>query len=1077
MRFPLWALMLIGLAFSLFGGDAVQVNPYGDLRLGGEKNLFWFHAGPNWSTNKRMNRTTLVPKPNQPAGTIAGAFAVNGTETFDFVSKLTKQQPNQWHYRATFNSKSGAAIGGLLFMSLNVPVEEVFAPLVNGTRVTMPAQYKDLLIFETKKEEVHNTVSFQTGAGQITLEGNFKVRLQDNRRFKFNSYNLRLTFPGCEGNVKSAEVELTIRFDTLKCTPVDLSSAVNMAFADEVADDGRGGWSDQGPSNDLGCMPLGNQNFGGVDFQIIDPAKNGNRSCLVQSGQQSRPFPPAGVVKLTNPAKHPYLYLLHGAAWVPKFKEEVGQVVVTYTDDSQSLHPVRNGVDVGNWWRPSMSLPNAFLGWQGNNAGGGVGLFVSHFRLMDKPVQEIRFVPVRGVWMVVAATFGNISLECPQDKPYIVEIGPEWSPVEYDGNVRKGSPLDFSAFCDAPAGKYGRIITNKEGHFVFEKRPDQRVRFWGTNLCQSVLFPTHEEADRMADNLAALGYNSVRLHQFERGLMDRSANDTLTFHPQQLDRYFYLIAALKKRGMYICTDIYATRPIRPGDGIEECAKADGLERKVLNFFSPTAMKNWKEYARRLMTTKNPYTGMTLAEDPALYMVCLDNEAPILAVWNQFPLVAHVPEAAFKKHLQAKNQPVPTERRQYLEQFYAYLAERQSAIQREQRDYLREIGCKFMITNLNNDAYPEYQPFRHELEMVDLHSYHDHPTFPQASWSTPTAYRQRSPIETELGSLTYCAVPRVFGRPFAITELDFCAPNVYRSAGGVLTGAYCALQGHDAVYRFSYTHSQKNLQRVNHLVGFDTIYDPVRTMCDRQSALLFLRGDVKEAETAAAFGWNKDFIKRSPKGYPKDYVRLSFYGKVGAMPAGSTGKVPVLDPEKWEESLPADFAAALQAQRQGVMKSATGEMAIFPTKNRVELVTPRSEAVVLDKGAFQGKVMQLDKVNTFASVSLHAMDDKALANSGEMLMFFLTDAANKGMRFANEKKQLLETWGGLPLVVRQGNAQVTLHFADNGPVKVEKLGVNGEILGTVKVTTTADGKVIFTADAAQALAYRITRNGK
>ena len=44
--------------------------------------------------------------------------------------------------------------------------------------------------------------------------------------------------------------------------PVDFSSVANMGFADAAAGDGKGGWTDQGPENDLSMFPTGNQVFG-----------------------------------------------------------------------------------------------------------------------------------------------------------------------------------------------------------------------------------------------------------------------------------------------------------------------------------------------------------------------------------------------------------------------------------------------------------------------------------------------------------------------------------------------------------------------------------------------------------------------------------------------------------------------------------------------------------------------------------------------------------------------------------------------------------------------------------------------
>lgn len=54
-----------------------------------------------------------------------------------------------------------------------------------------------------------------------------------------------------------------------------------MGFADPVAGDGKGGWSDQGPDNDAHNFKWRSPaTFANVPFAVIDPAKNNGRSVL-----------------------------------------------------------------------------------------------------------------------------------------------------------------------------------------------------------------------------------------------------------------------------------------------------------------------------------------------------------------------------------------------------------------------------------------------------------------------------------------------------------------------------------------------------------------------------------------------------------------------------------------------------------------------------------------------------------------------------------------------------------------------------------------------------------------------------
>ena len=1070
MKHVLFTLSLLS-ALGCFAADEVTMNPYGGLRLGGDFNLAVFYYGPNWSSNIRMGRDTLAAAPGVKTNTVDGTFRVGAHESFEVRGALEKTGDSQWRYTLSFRAKQPVA--GTLALSMDIPVSRGFSPVIDGERHPMPAEYGNLAIYETPKNKTTRTLSFQSDRGQITVTGEFSLRIQDNRRYKRDCYNVRILV--ASGEIGKAESAFDIRLDTLASVPVDLSRAANMGFSDETADDGKGGWTDQGPENDLCCIPPGEREFGGIGFRILDPAKNGGKSCIVLSALPSRRFPESRPIEFARPETHEYLYLLHGAAWTPPFQKEVGRIRVEYDGAEESVFPVLNGIDVGNWWRPAMSYPNGLLLWSADNRGGKVGLFGSGFPLKKAPVKRISFLPAGGVWMIAAASFTNLPLERPVEKPYLIEAGKEWSPVSFDGGVVKNSPLDFSFLLDAPAGKYGRVTGDGQGGLTFEKRPDAKIRFWGTNLCQSALFPSHEEADKLAETLARDGYNSVRLHQFERGLWDRKANDTLTFDPEQLDRFFYLIAKLREKGIYLTTDIFATRPIRPGDGIAECANADGMERKVLNFFSPSAMRNWKEYAKRLLTTRNPYTGLTLAEDPALYAVNLDNESPLLELWNRFPAVAAVPEQAYAAWLKEQGIYTPELAKERKAEFRRFLDLRQRETQREQIRALRELGCRFLVTNLNNFAStPELQPFRTDLDLVDLHCYQAHPVYPQGAWSVPTSFSQKSDIADFAASLNGNWMARIFGKPLLVTEMDFCNPNSYRASGGALAGACGALQDWSGIYRFSYTHDRKNLQRPWSMHGFDTIYDPVRTLADRQSALLFLRGDVSPSKEKAAFGWNDEFLKRDgAKEYPEAFRRLGLFGQVGSLPQNSAVPVPRTVPGDWENTLPAPFQAALAAQKTGKTVSSTGELELDAPGNRLKVVTPKSEVLCLEQGALDGNFLKVANVDTFSSISVHSLDGKPLAESRSILLLHLTNAANTGMRFRNADRTLLEDWGKLPLLVRNGKAEATLAIPDSSGLAVTRLNPDGSAGKTVRCEAVKNG-VKLPLDTSQTMIWHIRR---
>ena len=67
--------------------------------------------------------------------------------------------------------------------------------------------------------------------------------------------------------------------------------------------------------------------------------------------------------------------------------------------------------------------------------------------------------------------------------------------------------------------------------------------------------------------------------------------------------------------------------------------------------------------------------------------------------------------------------------------------------------------------------------------------------------------------------------RLLDKPFGFSEFNYAAPNAYRTESGPLTGAYAALQGWDAIWRFAFSHDMRNLTQPSPGNYFDVSVDP------------------------------------------------------------------------------------------------------------------------------------------------------------------------------------------------------------------------------------------------------------
>ncbi|MFA6961582.1 MAG: glycoside hydrolase family 30 beta sandwich domain-containing protein [Opitutaceae bacterium] len=199
---------------------------------------------------------------------------------------------------------------------------------------------------------------------------------------------------------------------------IDLRSAANMAFADDVANDRRGGWTDQGPANDMRHMPVGLQTWGGMPFDIIDPAgnlKNPGTSCIVLRGKP-RPWLPLETPAIPVNARASAIYVAGTCAWEAAIDEDVIRLVVTYKEDLRySESAFVFGRHLAGWWNPR-SLPLGDVVGEHFNGAASVGLYRFGWinPYPEKTIADIKFISADGtaVPIIVAATLvlpGNAS--------------------------------------------------------------------------------------------------------------------------------------------------------------------------------------------------------------------------------------------------------------------------------------------------------------------------------------------------------------------------------------------------------------------------------------------------------------------------------------------------------------------------------------------------------------------------------------------------------------------------------------------------------------------------------------------
>ena len=134
--------------------------------------------------------------------------------------------------------------------------------------------------------------------------------------------------------------------------PIDLSPYCNRGFKDDVGDDGKGGWPDQGPKADLREFPTGNQSFGGIPFVIGKEP----RTCIVLKCNR-RPLPDLYPDEVTIPLgfKLDGLSFLHTTAWGAQ--EPTGLYQIQYADGSKAEIILVENENIFGWTRTPAEFP------------------------------------------------------------------------------------------------------------------------------------------------------------------------------------------------------------------------------------------------------------------------------------------------------------------------------------------------------------------------------------------------------------------------------------------------------------------------------------------------------------------------------------------------------------------------------------------------------------------------------------------------------------------------------------------------------------------------------------------------
>jgi hypothetical protein len=270
-----------------------------------------------------------------------------------------------------------------------------------------------------------------------------------------------------------------------------------------------------------------------------------------------------------------------------------------------------------------------------------------------------------------------------------------------------------------------------------------------------------------------------------------------------------------------------------------------------------------------------------------------------------------------------------------------------------------------------------------------------------------------------------------GKPFTVSEFNYVFPNPFRAESGLFFGSVAGAQDWDGVWRFAWSHDASDLSSPGPATWFDLQRDPLRQAAERAVVSLYLWRHLNPAVGEATVLVRPDTAGAS-----------SFTG-------------PWVDP----------FAARWSNVQRSVNvppPSVHPQIKIWLGIGTFAVLTPRTEGVFTTPGrTIRANRLASTPSGSRAAVWVTALDDQPLDQSRRMLFVHLTDLLNSGTRFSGPDRTMLEQWGNLPYLVRNGTSNIGLTLGGSTKPTVYRLNLAGERVGVVP-STWANGNLYFRA---------------
>lgn len=665
--------------------------------------------------------------------------------------------------------------------------------------------------------------------------------------------------------------------------------------------------------------------------------------------------------------------------------------------------------------------------------------------------------------------------------------------IAWDDN--RDSIIDMAPrVLEAPAGRRGHVVARGDKLHFEDGTP---VRFFGVGIAFSGGSPLNIPPDRatarvIARKLAKYGFNHVRFVGFDATAPEvyQAWKRTGKLDCETMDRFEYFVNELRDAGIYYSVSINnsAVLLLDSLEGVHPNSSAPTKHRRYnhIRLYDEKAIAEQVAWYRAFFNHKNPYTGHSLAKDPAnIYIAAVNEDSIFIPYFQNYKHLdsrqRSILNTQFSRFLKRKYMTTNTLRIAWADANRGGLGPAENlqdenialpsydqsnrgifSVRRNRdamefligvetsfysriRAVLNSVGYRGLFTGTNNwYGYGSLYANHISGSYIDVHGYFDHPRrnplLPDSELITNREYLAGPPTNRDEYPLRRAFLSAMQDRPLLISEWNHSAWSDYVYEGPILTMAYASFQGYSGLDAHTYfNHPNPDPHEEVGKNSFTVSTNPVLMALAPSLSLAYLKGYIAEPKETLLLGIadpGNRLLDLAATVTPETESKSE-----PAERLGYTQKIRRVFSDR-------DSSVASGVSEIDYWATSTGEI-VWDFRNsrsaKFTVDTPKfkSAAGHLSGAGFAGKGFSVTLAEPGA-VTVISLDNHPLAESKSILVTSVSSYRNDGMMFYDlAGNRTLRSLGTSPTRLKYVRGQLVLHTRNRVPPVIRAVLADGQ----------------------------------